>query len=365
MRQAGFTLVTLSRGPDQRGRLPAEVTRFGFRSPVSSTSGLPAGTWRLASRTRSWRSGANPNSSVMGVCVSAATPRRASLRVLRYDERMTLGERASGRTKHSTVGLLGGLGNQLFQFSYGLWLGRAGDVTFDASALRSGSRRLELAELAGSDRLRVEPWLNLMPYPRGRLGKVGELVRKLRGPRSVRYEEAGLPDSPEDAPAAWWYGYFQSPSRVSEVLPELREALAGSVPAVKPGTVGIHVRRGDYLGNPMLLSPDYYRQALSTLIEWRRLDITSLSVTVFSDDSEWCEKELSFDVPVTYSPPRETLADFRALMECEYLVLSRSTFSWWAAVLPDRPQENVISPFPYTPDPNWVLDYEGWLRQPV
>lgn len=283
-----------------------------------------------------------------------------------YDERMTFGERAiARRAKHNTVGLLGGLGNQLFQYSFGLWLERAGSVTFDASALRSGSRRLELAELVSAERLTLLPWLNLMPYPRGRLGKAGEVVRWLAGRRPVRHEDSGLPGTPEEAPAAWWYGYFQSPARVREVLPELRQAMAGSIPAIKPGKVGIHVRRGDYLGNPMLLSPDYYRQALSSLIERRGLSTEHLTITVFSDDPEWCAKEMSFDTPVTYSPPRDTLADFSSLMECEYLVLSRSTFSWWAAVLPDRPEANVISPYPYTPEPDWLLDYEGWLRHPV
>ncbi|WP_442545953.1 alpha-1,2-fucosyltransferase [Arthrobacter sp. KN11-1C] len=152
---------------------------------------------------------------------------------------------------------------------------------------------------------------------------------------------------------------------VRSVLPELRRTMAAIMPQIVPATVGIHVRRGDYVGNDLLLSPEYYRGALNELFAKHELDPVKTRVVVFSDDPEWCESSLSFDVPVDFSPPRDTKEDFAALLASEYLVLSRSTFSWWAGVLPARPERNVISPFPYTPYPEAVLDYSGWLRHPV
>jgi hypothetical protein len=272
-----------------------------------------------------------------------------------------------GRSKIHRVGFIGGLGNQLFQYSFGLWLGQAGGrVTYDASALRSGSRRLELSGLIPAEWLPQEKWLMIMPYPRGRLGRIGEFVRVISGPRRVRFEDqVDIPGMPEDVQDAWWYGYWQSPERVRATLPDLRGSMAGVLPSINPGTVGIHVRRGDYVGNDMLLSPQYYREALKSLIAAHNLDMSLTVVFVFSDDPEWCAQELNFDVPVQFSSQQDTRSDFLSLMACEYLVLSRSTFSWWAAVLPDRPERQVMSPYPFVPAPAGLLDYPGWLHHAV
>lgn len=269
--------------------------------------------------------------------------------------------------KDSTVGLIGGLGNQLFQFSFGLWLQQSGmRISFDTAALRSGSRKLELAELIGKGWLPQKKWLGVMPYPRGRLGKMGELVRMAHGPTLIRYEDVqGAPEQPEDAPAAWWYGYWQSPDRVRATLPVLRKAMADALPCIQPNTIGIHVRRGDYEGNEMVLSPRYYRQALNALLKACDLTQSPITVTVYSDDPDWCSTELNFDVPVRYSPRADTKEDFAALLSCEYLVLSRSTFSWWAAVLPQRPESHVIAPHPFVPASVGQLDYQGWLHMEI
>lgn len=271
------------------------------------------------------------------------------------------------RSRRSTVGLIGGLGNQLFQFSFGLWLQQSGQiVSFDASALRSGSRQNELTGLVGESWLPQEKWLKIMPYPRGRLGKIGEIVRMAFGPRQIRYEDLdGVPETPECAPAAWWYGYWQCPERVRATLPDLRKAMADVLPSIQCSTVGIHVRRGDYTGNAMLLSPDYYRRALNSLLAARGLQESSIRIIVYSDDPEWCAAEMNFDVAVTYAPRAKTKQDFIALMSCEYLILSRSTFSWWSAVLPNRPDGHVLAPFPFVPASTGYLDYDGWLRMDV
>lgn len=269
--------------------------------------------------------------------------------------------------QRSVVGLLGGLGNQMFQYAFGLWLGKNSDrrVTFDTSALRSGSRKLELAALVRSDCLPIESWLKIMPYPRGRIGNLGEFIRTVVGPKRIFFEaDIGIPNGPSaELPPAWWYGYWQSPRIVQEVLGDVRVAMKPGIPDIISGTVGIHLRRGDYVNNPMLLPPAHYREALNSLIAKSGLESNPFEATVFSDDPTWCKKELIFDVPVRFSETATTIDDFRALMRCEYLVLSRSTFSWWAAVLPNRNPSNVISPYPFTPDSRCMLDYPGWLRQ--
>ncbi|WP_373427709.1 alpha-1,2-fucosyltransferase [Arthrobacter sp. B2I5] len=212
----------------------------------------------------------------------------------------------------------------------------------------------------------MERWLALAPYPRGRFGPVGAWIRRACGPRSVKFEDQiEVPFKASDAERSWWYGYWQSPSRVGEVLADMRASMCGALPPIQGGTIGIHVRRGDYVANDMILSPNYYRIALKSLVAANGLDVKSTRITVFSDDVAWCQRELQFDFPVVYSPPRDTRDDFLSLLSSDYLVLSRSTFSWWAGVLPDRPRQHVISPYPFVPPPLQPLDYPGWLRQTV
>lgn len=268
--------------------------------------------------------------------------------------------------KHrSRVGLIGGLGNQLFQYAFGLWLGQSGiPVEFDASALRSGSRMLELPELLDDD-LPIVRWTNLMPYPKGRLGALGELPRRIAGPSRIWYENAQpLPTRPCDAPSAWWYGYWQSSKIVQQVIGEVRKSMCAAVPPIRTRTIGLHVRRGDYVGNPMLLSPTYYRDALRALVATHSLDVSNFTVSVYSDDPTWCQSHLDLGLRTEFATPASTLQDFTSLMACEYLVLSRSTFSWWAASLPERPRRNVIAPYPFTPYQR-DLELPGWLRKEI
>ncbi|MGY3564826.1 alpha-1,2-fucosyltransferase [Sinomonas sp. RB5] len=262
----------------------------------------------------------------------------------------------------SVVGLLGGLGNQLFQYAYANWLAKSGrTVSFDASALRSGERRLELTELF-DHKLPLVRWLDVMPYPRGRLGTIGDRVRSFVGPHRVWHEDVhGIPNRPEDAPAAWWYGYWQANRIVDQVLPDVRRSMSGFMPPVVAGRVGVHIRRGDYVGNPMLLSPNYYNSALKMLSEDASATLSDLDIVIYSDDPEWCRANMRFEGLVSYGASSSTIDDFRSLLSCEYLILSRSTFSWWAGALPDRGPRKVVAPYPFTTFQS-SLEGRGWLN---
>lgn len=105
------------------------------------------------------------------------------------------------------------------------------------------------------------------------------------------------------------------------------------VPEVNsPFTVALHVRRGDYvklhdLYN--LLDEGYYTRALA-LVKGK-ID----AVVVISDDLAWCKKYLAPKIPykVVYSPFRDELSDFLLLHLSKTLIISSSSFSWWAAFL--------------------------------
>ncbi|WP_369012400.1 alpha-1,2-fucosyltransferase [Demequina capsici] len=95
----------------------------------------------------------------------------------------------------------------------------------------------------------------------------------------------------------------------------------------------IHVRRGDYLDPAIVdrfgpVGVDYVVRASARL--------TSERLVIVSDSPEWCEAHV---VPALRAAGgREAnvfrgssdLDDFGVLLSAEQLVLSNSTFSWWA-----------------------------------
>lgn len=117
--------------------------------------------------------------------------------------------------------------------------------------------------------------------------------------------------------------------------------------------VGVHVRRGDYVGNTFytdLWAEDYYRKAMSLFP-----DATFL---IFSDDIGWCKANTTF-VGCEFSEGDED-ADFENLMQCEGIICANSSFSWWAAYLSEA--SKVVAPKKWYTDgvertkcpPHWV-----------
>ena len=96
--------------------------------------------------------------------------------------------------------------------------------------------------------------------------------------------------------------------------------------------VTMHVRRGDYLElNHIynILGVEYFLQALSILrdpISW---------VIIVTNDKEWCKEHLEPRIShsVVYSPFDDPLHDFVLLHLGRRMILSNSSFSWWAAYL--------------------------------
>jgi hypothetical protein len=118
-------------------------------------------------------------------------------------------------------------------------------------------------------------------------------------------------------------GYLQSPKYWQGYEDQIIKYLTpkGCNPGIRDA-VGIHYRRGDYVGNPnyLFLDFDYYVKAARTL------QGSYFDVIARSDDPQ-----LINDI---YSQTCGTeIEDFISLAECKEHIISNSTFSWWAAYL--------------------------------
>ena len=279
-----------------------------------------------------------------------------------------------------TVSIMGGLGNQMFQYAAAKALACKHDVelVIDQSAFRSYALRSFLL-----DRLQVPEAVQSMEQRAidtpmrarnfaavQRLDRANRLlnrfgVPKLPVPRSV-YSEPSFHFDPAFftlGSSISLYGYFQSDRYFIDIADRLRdsfqprEALGAPAQAMadliarSDLPVSVHIRRGDYVKSAETarvhgaMGAAYYRKALSVL---QGLLGVSMKIFVFSDDPAEAEAVLDF-VPREHlvhvrGDPDRPWEDMTLMARCQHHVIANSSFSWWGAWLNPSPEKIVIAP---------------------
>lgn len=125
-------------------------------------------------------------------------------------------------------------------------------------------------------------------------------------------------------------GFFQR----HEYFDNIREKLIKDIFKVPldyhPNTIGVHVRRGDFLmdvENFPTQPVSYYQKA------FEKIGISDKKVVFCSDDIEWCIENFSYLKNVKFRKNTDELSDIYFLANCESVVMSNSTFSFWGAYL--------------------------------
>ena len=256
--------------------------------------------------------------------------------------------------------MLGRTGNNLFQYALGRLLAEKHGVPllmdgswFDAEGWASVSclHRLKL-------KVRVVR----------RLPVAARALRKFTGRHYWEYRGVPLLKEPPedhrfdarflDAPASCAImGYFQTPWYFGTMERSLREELLmDHLPwpeetrkmcglLEREGSVAVHVRRTDYVGNPDadVCGVPYYRRAMERL----RSRQEGLRFHLFSDDPAWCYDHLAgpdaavCDLPAAKGDP---LHDLYLMSRARNHVIANSSYSWWAAWLGKRRDQQVIMP---------------------
>ena len=155
-------------------------------------------------------------------------------------------------------------------------------------------------------------------------------------------------------------GYWQSEKYFRDVADVIRMELR---PRSEPDTrnrelatrirgassVSIHVRRGDYVSNAEAnavhgtCSPEYYEKAVAFVAH----QVPNPELFVFSDDAAWARENLRFTHPtthVTHNGADRPHEDMRLMSSCRHHVIANSSFSWWGAWLGDNPDKRVVAP---------------------
>ncbi|MFC0876839.1 alpha-1,2-fucosyltransferase [Saccharicrinis sp. FJH2] len=109
-------------------------------------------------------------------------------------------------------------------------------------------------------------------------------------------------------------------------------------------SIGIHVRRGDYIKYPdsfPMCTPEYYLKGLKKL---KNKISVKTEVFVFSDEIDWCKNNLNMIENVTFVQNNTAYHDMMMMSFCKHNIIANSTFSWWAAWLNKNPNKIVIYP---------------------
>lgn len=138
-------------------------------------------------------------------------------------------------------------------------------------------------------------------------------------------------------------------------------------------SICLHVRRGDYVTNPdaakchgSLIGDDglrYYRDAITYIASRVQNPVFFL----FSDDIEWVKNNLSIEYPVYYmdhNGPSEDYEDLRLMTQCKHFIIANSSFSWWGAWLSKSEEKIVICPKKWFKNQELEIDIacDGWVQ---
>lgn len=105
-------------------------------------------------------------------------------------------------------------------------------------------------------------------------------------------------------------------------------------------TTSLHVRRGDYIKKSHKfknLDKKYYCNALNYINK-------SDYILVFSDDINWCKKNLDIDERFIFIEGEKDYIDLYMMSMCNNNIIANSSFSWWGAYLNEHKNKIVVAP---------------------
>jgi hypothetical protein len=266
------------------------------------------------------------------------------------------------------VNILGGLGNQMFEYAMYLALREAHPEeeikictkSFGGYGLHNG---LEINRIFGvnapnatiSDLIRIAyPFFN---YKSWQFMRHFLPFRKsmTRGGLDVPFDYSQVTRSG----STYYEGYWQNENNFKSIRSIVLKAYTFPEMALGKNlelatrlssciAVSCHVRRGDYLKEPgmCVCTESYYKNAIQKIRSLTNPDL----FCIFSDDIQWCKDSLTpllgvADVVfVDWNKGRESFRDMQLMSLCTHNIIANSSFSWWGAWLNQHSNKIVLAP---------------------
>lgn len=175
----------------------------------------------------------------------------------------------------------------------------------------------------------------------------------------------------------YFEGYWQSVHYGSMIREELLDIFRHPVPneynedlirrIESSNSVGIHVRRGDYLDVPDfrgICGISYYKKAIGDILS----DGERHRFFIFSNDVDWCNENICPLIAgqeleiVNGNKGKNSCWDMFLMTYCKDLIIANSSFSWWGAFLNENVYR-VYAPYPWL-NRNCELDVyaDSWIK---
>jgi glycosyl transferase family 11 len=295
------------------------------------------------------------------------------------------------------VQLIGGIGNQMFQYACGrhLALLNNSELLLDLSFLqnRVSFRKdfvfrdydLDIFNIQG----RIATESDIPLYPQNwkinsilhrlyhlflvrRKGFKYILERSLNSYKQILYNRKVLEKRGNIYLAGYWASpkYFEVIRDIIKADFSFRKKISNNCLDIlqqigSTNSVCINVRRKEFLTIKAMgfHGMDYIQKAVKKIEE----QVTDPAFFVFSDDLEWCRANIALNHRTFFVGEEfygEKFRDyFELMMSCKHFILPNSSFAWWAAWLSADKDKIVVTPKDYFAGYNTRdLIPDSWLR---
>ena len=276
-----------------------------------------------------------------------------------------------------TIKLMGGLGNQLFQYAFGtsLAIKLNQEIVYDISwFIHERTRFLKLNSLGLSLKYKTAGNIyailkKLAIYSSGRSKLIRsfkplkrlETVYELKNSffNTIAKESDFDIEKINDNKNYYLEGYWQNP----EYFEDIRNIILGSInfPEFQNAqdlnlqkqicdseSVLIHIRRGDYANDPKTnhyfgtCSLEYYQKAAELIMSKH----TNTKFFLFSDDPDFVKTNFGFlpNATLVSDNRRSEIDELNLMHSCKNFIIANSSFSWWGAWLSQNPKKIIVAP---------------------
>lgn len=278
------------------------------------------------------------------------------------------------------IKIKGGLGNQMFQYAFGLaHLKKGREVFFDTSWYKNHRKWYRTFDLINAFDIEFKEIKSFNHYvnqiPRNlkiKLKLIGLLKKLLRIRKFYSLDFSYFNIYTQDPRISINYylsqnkGYFEGYWQNLDYFDPIKEDIFNAFSFSSTKSIeynkfkklileskkncSLHWRRGDYLElmPEWVLSENYFIEALKYLITKRNIE----NCFVFSEDCDFVKERIESHFPfLTFYYAYDLFKDagyyheVKLMSECSNNIISRSTFSWWGAYLNKNPDNLVIAPY--------------------
>jgi hypothetical protein len=278
------------------------------------------------------------------------------------------------------VRLLGGLGNQMFQYAAARRLAffRKTELKLDVSFLEGAQQGCtprafelkhfninatlasprELEDLTQQKRSRPESFLHRFRQITGQRKIQLHVIRE----RHFHFDPSILYVPDNSYLEGFWQSerYFEDTSDILRREFTVKYPLSGENLKVSKAihaenSVSIHIRRGDYVHDEAtrrthgVCGLDFYLRCVDRVAE----KVLDPHFFIFSDEPEWAREHFRFPFPMTFVTNNgldKGYEDLRLMSLCRHNIVANSSLSWWGAWLNGNSEKIVIAPAKWLED---------------